>query len=461
MSIKKAILFAVTLSIILLGLPGPKAEAAFNSVLEKEKTYSEILLLASDLGEGTIIFEKNANLKTQPASLAKIVVASIVLERCHNLDELVEAPAYAIDDLIGTNSSNVGIKRGEKLSVKDLLYCLLVASANDAANVLAHHVSGNLEDFVELMNEYVNSIGCKDTHFKNVHGLDAEGQHTTARDVLIFTKAASKYPIFEEITSTAKYTVPASNLSNARPLNTTVMLMNKGIKDYYYEYAKGIKTGTTKGAGHCVVSKASKDGYTYIAIVMQAPMLNIDDDAPLENCAFIDTKTMYKWVFEHIRLRTVVSEGQVMGEVGVRLSRQSDFVHLVPREEYRALMPLDDGKDSVLIKLIEDSLPEGRSVNAPVKKGDFLGRASVLYADEEVARIDLVAANDVKLSRAKYLGDMALRFTKTFTFKLIVSVAAFILLLILVLVSRRNVKKYNARKLKIVSPGKDFNKKKK
>ncbi|HRT82721.1 MAG TPA: hypothetical protein P5127_06130, partial [Oscillospiraceae bacterium] len=150
-----------------------------------------------------------------------------------------------------------------------------------------------------------------------------------------------------------------------------------------------------------------------------------------------------------------------MGEVGVRLSRQSDFVHLVPREEYRALMPLDDGKDSVLIKLIEDSLPEGRSVNAPVKKGDFLGRASVLYADEEVARIDLVAANDVKLSRAKYLGDMALRFTKTFTFKLIVSVAAFILLLILVLVSRRNVKKYNARKLKIVSPGKDFNKKKK
>lgn len=461
MSIKKAILFALTLIIILAGLPKIGAEAAFNSVLKKEKLYSEILLLASDLGDETIIFDKNSSLKTQPASLAKIVVASIVLERCDNLDEMVEVPSYVIDDLIGTNSSNVGIKRGEKLSVKDLLYCMLVASANDAANVLAHHVSGNLEDFVGLMNEYVNDLGCKDTVFKNVHGLDAEGQHTTARDVLTYTKAALKYPLFEEITSSAKYTVPASNLSGPRNLNTTVMLMNKGVRDYYYEYAKGIKTGTTKEAGRCVVSKASKDGYTYIAIVMQAPMLNIDDDAPLENCAFIDTKTMYKWVFEHIRLRTVVGEDQIMGEVDVKLSRQSDYVHLVPQEEYRALVPLDDGKDSVLIKLIEDSLPAGRSVNAPVKKGDYLGQASVLYAGEEVARINLVAANDVKLSRTKYLVNMALRFTKSITFKVIVSLVAFILFVFIVLVSRRNVKKYNARKLKLYSPGKDFNKKKK
>ncbi|NLP48956.1 MAG: D-alanyl-D-alanine carboxypeptidase [Clostridiales bacterium] len=462
MSIKKAIIFIPTLTLVLLAaLPPLQTSAAFNSVLEKQKTYSDILLLVSDLEDGTVIFEKNADVKTAPASLSKIVVASIVLEKCENLEEKVQAPAYAIHALANTGSSNVGIKPGEIMTVSELLYCLLVASANDAANVLGHHVAGSVEDFVPLMNDYVKGLGCMDTVFKNVHGLDEDGQYTTAKDVVIYTKAALKNPIFEEITSSLRHTIAATNLSPQRHLNTTVLLMNRGIPDYYYEYASGIKTGSTKQAGRCVVSRASKDGYSYMAVVMKAEMINIDDDAVLENCSFIDTKTMYKWAFDNIRLRSVVSKHQVIGELPVKLSWQADYIQLLPKEDYRALMPSKDGEDSVLIEVDKESLPAQGFIKAPIKKGDLLAEAKVLYAGEEVSRIELVAANDLKLSKLKFVADQALQFTKTFIFKIIAILLSLVFLFFLIFFALQMKKKAAKRKLRVVriNPGKGRKKK--
>lgn len=419
---KKAIIFVFALIFALACVPPVPAGASYNQVLDKEKFYSDIILLQS-LDNGMVLFDKNADMRTAPASLTKIVVASIALEKCADLEAVVTVPAYAIRMLDGTDSSNAGLKPGENISVLNLLYCLLVPSANEAATILADYISGGMEAFVALMNERVKELGCENTNFVNPHGLDEEGQYTTANDMLKIVKHAMTFPVFNQITATQTFTLPATNLSGERQLRSTVHLMNKGIKDYYYEYATGIKTGSTDNAGRCVISKASKDGYSYLAVIMRAPFIDIDDDDVMENCAIIDCKALFKWTFANIRLRTVAEINQIIGEVPVKLSWQADHVKLIPKEEYTALMPAGDGAGSVLIEIIPESLPA--SIDAPVKKGQAIAEARVLYAGEEIARITLAAKDDVSRNVLLYAWSLLKRAASTPLFKII---AVFVLL---------------------------------
>ena len=200
-----------TLILTFLTLNG---SALYNSSVELN---SDIVLLAS-MDDGTVLLSKNADKRTPPASLTKIVTATLVLQNCPDMNEIITADEASIEEISGTGSSNANIQVGEEMSVKDLLYCLLVQSANEAANILGTRVAGSIEKFVEMMNDYVLSIGCKNTHFVNCHGLDDEEQYTTADDMLTITLKALELPEFKEITGTVKYTVPKTNKSGERNL---------------------------------------------------------------------------------------------------------------------------------------------------------------------------------------------------------------------------------------------------
>ncbi len=418
---KKAIIFVCLVTIILTSFPVMVSNAAFKGVLEKVKTHADIILMVN-LEDGNSIIEKNADKKSMPASFVKITTAILVLENCPDLEEPVTVSTNAVRVLANTYSSVANLKPGEILSVQDLLYSLLVSSANDAATVLAEHVAGDIESFVGLMNEKVRALGCESTNFINPHGLDNPEQYTTARDMVTIVRHALTFPLFEEITSTFRYTVPATNKSRERKLISTVSFMNPGIKDYYYEYATGIKTGTTTGAGRCVVSKASKDGYSYLIVVMNAPMVNIDSDPILENTAFTDSKALFEWTFKNIRLRTVAEAGRVVGEVPLKLSLKTDHVQLVPEKEFAALVPIGEGAESVLVEIVPESIPE--KLEAPVKKGQIIGKARVLYAEEEVAIFNLVANEDIDRSFLLYLGSLIKKLASTFVFRLIMLIVA-------------------------------------
>ena len=450
---RKIIIFLCCLILSVALLPPMKAKASFNQVLETEKFYSEVILLVS-MDNGTVLFDKNADLRTQPASLTKIVVASIVLEKCKDdLDAIVTVPEYAIRMLDNTGSSNVGLKPGEKISVLNLLHCLLIPSANDAATVLADYAGGSVAAFVDMMNTYVKDLGCVDTNFINPHGLDDEGQYTTANDMYKIATEALKTPLFEQITANQKYTVPPTNMSPERNVTSTVFLMNKAIKDYYYEYATGIKTGSTKGAGRCVISKANKDGYSYLAVIMRAPFMNIDSDSAMENCAFIDCKALFKWTFEHIRLRTVVEPNQIIAEVPVRLSWSADHVQLIPQQEYTALMPTGSGVDSVLIETVPESMPQ--SIDAPVKKGQVIGEARVLYAGEEIARIKLTANQDVSRNVLLYTGSLLKAALSTVLAKIIMGIFALLVLAWVCLIVVVKLRRKKRKRLKVLN-ARDF-----
>lgn len=402
------------------------SNAAYNEYLD-EKTYSDCLFLMS-ADNNEVIFDKNSGKQTAPASLTKIVTAIVVLENCSDLTAMVTVEENCIRELDGTGSSLGGLKIGEQLSVYDLLCCLMLASGNDAATTLANYVTnGDREKFIAMMNDTAQKLGCVNSHFVNPHGLDHEDQYVTARDVAYFLLHAMKFPAFAEIVGKTKYTLPETNLQKERTIHNTNNLLNRAYKDYYCEYAKGGKTGTTKNAGYCVAAVASKDGYNYVAVCLKSEMINIDDDYPSENCAFVDAKTMFEWAFKNIRLVAIADPEKIVSEVEVKYAKSVDHVTLAPAEKIFGLVPTGIDADSLLIEPVKGSIPE--SVKAPVKKGDVLGKAKVLYAGQVLREIDLVATTDVRRSFFAFIGSVAKAIFTSWPFRILAIIVIFALIM--------------------------------
>lgn len=405
---KKIKIFCICFVLILSCLPFMTANAAYNSILEELEPRSEVILVQS-LEDDTVIFDKNAHRHTPPASLTKLVTAILTLENCTDLETMVEVPQVVLDSLANTGSSNAGLKAGEMVSVSDLLRCMLIPSANEAAGTLAYFISGgNIAGFVEKMNVFVNRLGCADTNFTTPHGLDEDGQYTCAADVAKIMKYAltfSHSELFSEIIGTERYTLPASNMhEKPRVIRNTNFLMNSGYADYYCKYVVGGKTGSTSKAGKCVAAIARNGGYSYLAVIMNAPHDDIDGDGYDENGAFTDAKLLFEWVFKYIRYERVLSKSDVTEEVNVRLSAKTDHVSLVPADDLYAYVPVGVDDKSVLVKTADGTLPP--SVDAPVKQGAKIAEAAVYYADQEIARADLVASEDVDRSFLLWVGSL-------------------------------------------------------
>lgn len=433
---KRFISCILTLLFLCLPLCTVQSSAAFNNSLE---TSADIVLLVS-LDNGAVIFDKNADKVTAPASLTKITTAILTIENCADLDEVITVKQSSINAISGTNSSTAGLKVGEEISIRNLLYCMMVKSANEAAVILADYIGGgSVSNFVQMMNDFVMDMGCQNTHFVNPHGLDAEGQYTTANDLAMITKHALTLPLFEEIVNTVNYKLPATNKSGERNLLSTNWMINPNFKTYYLKYAQGIKTGTTANAGRCVISKASKDGYNYLAVVMGAPYEDVTGDGNPDNCAFLECKKVFQWAFENIRLTKVADPLQIATVVDVRLSRSVDHVRLVPEAEVTALVPVGNDENSVLLEVIPEETPQ--SVNAPVKKGDVLGKARILYAEDEIATVNLVAAEDVHLSLILFVLDGIKNIFKSTLFQIVFIAVVLILAIYIGLIIRHNQKK--------------------
>jgi len=429
---KKCLIFCISILFLFLtafpALLPVQVGAAYNSILESLEPYSEIILFES-LEDGTVLFDKGADVRTHPASLTKLVTAIVALENCPDIEKVIVAPEHTIKMFTGTNSSTAGIKAGEEITIFNLLRCMLIPSANEAAAILADYVGGgSIEKFVGMMNAFVRAIGCEDTHFLNPHGLDAEGQYTTASDMAKIARYALSFKyadVFEQITSTKKFTLPKSNMSNPREFATTNFLMNSGYKDYYSKYVTGIKTGSTTGAGRCVIAKAVSGGYSYLAVIMKGTFYDVDKDGYDENGAFLDAKELFEWTFKNIRFETILTASQVVAEVGVNLSSKDDRVQLVPEQSLQAFVPKGVGENSVLVKVDERTLPE--SVDAPVKKGQKLAEAVVYYAGEEIARTSLVADKDVGRSAFLHAVSVVRHLAAKTVFKIITVIAALLI----------------------------------
>ncbi len=412
--------FSIFLIVLILTLAAaPAASAAYTDSMPEIDCEAALLMSTY---KDMVIYHKNEDQRRPMASITKLTTAAVVFEHCPDLSAKVVCSYDAIHSLDGTDSSVAGLRPDEELTVEDLLYCLLLHSGNDAANVLAEYVAGSIPAFIDMMNEYAESIGCKDTHYMNAHGLDEEGHYTTCRDIIRIGKKLMENDKFLEISAARSYTVPETNKAYERELYTKNALLTPGVPDYYYSYAKGGKTGTTSLAGNCLFSYAEKDGYTYMCVVLGGGQYDVDGDDVDERMSFWDTKRLYKWAFDNLRLRTVVNVNDVVDIIDVRLSSGADHVSLVPVEKINSLVPPYVGFSDVLIKPVEGTVP--LYVDAPVKQGDRLGRVRIYYAGGVIGEVDVCAADDVARDPVKFVAFSLYKLISQLWFKILLTAAA-------------------------------------
>ncbi len=408
--------------------PAPEATAA----LVVDATYGEVL------------YEMNAHEKRYPASITKIMTALLTLEAVDRgelaLDDIITAPP-GIHNGLSADSSTQNIRNGEQMTLEDLLYCTLVASANEACNVLAHAVSGGIEPFLELMNQRAAELGMTGTHFTNTHGLHDDDHYTTAWDIWLVSCEAMKNETFREIVATPKYTVPATNISKEREFyNTNGLISPWKYSGYVYPSAIGIKTGTTLEAGHCLVSAAEQDGRTLYCVVLGAELVKQPDQS-YRRMNFVESTRLLEWGFSNFSYRTIWESSEPVKQLPVTLS-ETDHVLVRSEGSISALLPADVDVDDFeqKITLYTDS------VEAPVAKGQVLGEITLSYKGREYGTLDLVAVNDVERSELMYRIDRAEKFIAQPWVKFAAAgIVAFILFLIILIAALTRKKRRRAR----------------
>lgn len=444
---KKCSIFIVIALIISMLSVLPASAVSFTP--DKE-IYSEAAYLIN-LDTGIVIYEKNAEQQEYPASLTKIMTAILTLENVPDIDNtMVTAPSYVFDELYQSGASTADFRPYETAPVKDLLYGMILQSACEAANILADYVGGgSMPKFIEMMNAKAQALGATSTHFVNPHGLFDANQYTTAKDMAIITQYAMSLSKFNEIANTTSYTIGTTNKhTETRTVSHTNLMLDK-IKggEYYYQYAKGIKTGTLDESGRCLVSTASKDGYNYLLVTLNAPVKDAEGNNKFYN--FVDAITLYDWAFKFFQLTSILTTDEEIAEVPVKFSDSKDYVLVQPSADFSTLWPSTLDMSSVQrVITLEDE------VVAPVVKGAKLGTMELKLSGETLTTVDLIAQNDVGRSAMEYNLSIAKEFTSSIWFK--TAVAVIILLIVLYLVVHGTINRKKRKKMKKVTKKRQF-----
>ena len=386
----------------------------------------------------TVLYAYNADQKMFPASTTKLMTAALALEY-GNPEDVVTVKQTAVDNIVSYGNdlrNSVYFLTGEKVNFMDMLDMLLVYSNNTAGNILAEHVAGSIDAFVELMNTKAQELGCTGTHFVNTHGLHTEEHYTTASDLLKIAQYAFSN---EKIVAAMQKTTIKTPVTNKHKTQTTLANTNLLVSSYKLNGLIAGKTGSTTAAGYCLVSACKEDDKVYYAVVL---------DCDTTALRFSETKALFKFGKESFSVQTLLSATEPVCEAPVRLSSDADSVMLVPEHSISALLPNDFSPDSVELDYSYD-----QDVAAPVEIGDVLGKVTVRYNGREYGEIKLVAASKVERNTLLYVLDRVSTFFSGAIFKIILIVvialiALFVIYMVLVNKRRRSKSRSSSRSRK-------------
>ena len=367
----------------------------YAETMEIFKTIPAAVMLI-DLNSGVTLYELDSYERNFPASLTKIMTCWLALEH-GNLNDILTVSETALQNLHESGSTS-GLQVGEQMRLEDMLYCMMLESANESCHVIAEHISGTVEAFVALMNQTAAELGCVGTHFANPHGLHNEEHYTTAYDISLIVRAALKNEDFVRITSAATYDLPATNLQEGRQLSTTNKLLIDSIgSGYYYSKASGIKTGFTTPAQCCLVSTADDGNLKLLAIIMGAPLVQ-DEHENWVYRNFPEAINLFEYGFNSFNISTVMSTLYPVAEVQVNQSAGAQTVALAPVQEVRTI--IDENYDPKEI-ILDVHLPS-KTVDAPIEAGDILGSVTVSYHGMVLGHSDLAAITSIARSEISH-----------------------------------------------------------
>lgn len=351
---------AITIIYILISLI---SSSNANAIEVSTSAESAILM---DAGSGRILYSYDAHKKLPMASTTKIMTALVALDK-GNLDDIVKIKKESV----GVEGSSIYLYEGEEISLRDLLYGLMLRSGNDSAVAIASYIGESEKDFISLMNNKAKKIGANDTNFVNPNGLENVNHYTTAYDLALITREALKNEEFKKIVSTKLWTAN-------REKNNYFANKNKTL--WQYNGADGVKTGYTIRAGRCLVSSATRNQMQLIAIVLN------------DSNWFNDCYNLLNYGFDNYIPCLILDEGQFIRNIKV-VNGKKEFLPVINKNTF--IIPLrEDEKDKIKVNL---GLPE--QVAAPISKGDDLGEISVhlngelIYNGKLIAKEDIVSIN--------------------------------------------------------------------
>lgn len=336
-----------------------------------------------DASTGQVLYDKNAHEQRYPASTTKMITALLALE---NLDL---SQTVVIDaETPFTEGSRIYLLEGEEITVEQLLYALMLDSANDAAAALAIAVAGDIPSFAVMMNERAKALGAENTNFVNPHGLQDEGHVSTAYDLALIAREAMKNEKIRELVMTYRYIIPATNRQETRYLyNTNRMIYDEKTKvnangvmrTAKYEGITGIKTGYTGHAGGCLVAGAKRGETELISVVMKSTDLG----------RFGDSAALLDFAFANYKTAKVIDGGTDLGDI--RVARGSiRRVDVVAAENGYVTLPAEASSELLTTKIVLED-----KVSAPITKGQKLGTVEIYESDQLVGQVDAVAAEEI------------------------------------------------------------------
>lgn len=447
---------------------GVTSDAAFTPDID---LYSDAYYMVN-LDLGTVIAAKNEHEKCYPASITKLMTAIVAYENCSDLAMPMDVTYDATNefwegDPNKEGAGTCGLAAGQtNLTMKDCLYGLLIKSGCEAGNVIAYNIGkGSIPAFIELMNKKAKDLGCENTHFGNTHGLWQEDNYSTPYDLFLIGKYVyEKCPELVDISNTYQYVMPA-NKYNPSPYtiyNVNALVNNVSDNPYYYEYAKGLKTGsmgeyyTKDGSGAWtvyhpgfanVISTASQNGFNYMLVTCNAPYT--DADGNRLNGHFKDSIALYKWAFRTFDIREVMNENTFVANVKVDMGENSDVAILKPAAAFSTLLP-KDLDPAVIQQKIEITAEKNSNdaVVAPIEKGQVMGTLDLILDGETIWTTNLVASQTIELSQFEYTMRMINSIFDKWWFRMCVVLLALLIIADVVLntVQKARIARLEARK---------------
>lgn len=370
-----------------------------------------------DASTGEVIYSKNMTSPYPPASTTKIMTALLTLENCNLEDIVTIGPKPPLAD-----GSKIYLEEGEQLKVKDLLYALLLASANDAAEALAEHISGTKEEFANLMNKRALELGATSTNFVNPNGLYDDKHKTSAKDLALIMRELIKHPEYTEISTTSSYKIaPTNKMKKERPLWNGNRLVQKSSQ-YYYKDCQGGKTGYTIQSDHSYVATAERNGQKLILALIHDK----------NKTYFKDAANLFDYGFNNFELAKLYSQGELVtkyekDDLSVPLLAEKDFYYV--KEKNSSSIPainLHNENTSIFDKSF--------------KKGDILSEGTVVLNDKSLGSLKLLAGQDYEPN--KFLNAV----TSEKKLPMIMYIATFTFLLLIFLLTIKKIKQNKRKK---------------
>ena len=390
----KFLSFLLCFFALFAALGAPNAQAALYDAEKIASPYAAVYNVEND----TFIFEKGADEFISCTATAKLMTAVLALEHYSDLSVSVTAVKAALNN-ITLDKFKIGIKTDEDVTVKDLIYTMLVGNCTDSAAVLSYSIAGSHGEFGKMMNAKAKELGLTGTTYNSATGVGADisRYHTTVRDSLLLTAYAMKNPKLAEIVNTVKYTPESVD----KPINATVYTRNSFLStwvsaDYIWKIQQGkpapsgVSMNYSEESGYSLISSTNYKSLTYVCMCSGA-----FENTDKKISAYSDVKKLLLWAADEYTTLKVLDKSQIFGEIPVKLSDKSNYVVVVPKDSLYAFLPHDT---KVATEIRQEFEITEKELTAPVSIGQKVGTVRLYYGEKEIASCDLVAKTQIEKS---------------------------------------------------------------